>query len=165
MRYTARQIRSVTEAESLNDNVSYRRTLGSCHTSPRQDPVHMYQTHRRWWSVAEAARVLRMHTDTIYDACASGDFPHERWDGIIKIPCEALKMTYVPDEETLEMQRRLRATAPVEFTFLDDPDQLALPLDPSCLVPARLYRNGDRKHPHAYERALWSHNKPLRGAR
>lgn len=122
-----------------------------------------YTTHRRWWTVADAARVLRVHTDTLYDACASGDFPHERWDSMIRIPCEALRMTYVPDEETLALTRSWLSTAP--SASLEDHDQLALPLDPSCLVPARLYRNGDSKHPHAYERALWSHNKGSEGRR
>lgn len=117
----------------------------------------MYQTHRRWWSVADAARVLRVHTDTLYDACASGDFPHERWDGVIKIPCEALKMTWVPTAEHLAIMRRQAA-----FTStLDDIDQLALDIPPSMLIPAKLYRNGEKKRPFDHERALWGHNKPV----
>ena len=81
----------------------------------------MYSTHRRWWTVADAARLLRVHTDTLYDACASGGFPHERWDGTIRIPCEALRMTYVATPEVLANQRRYAA-----FTqALGDIDQLA----------------------------------------
>lgn len=116
----------------------------------------MYSTHRRWWTVADAAQILRVHTDTLYDACASGDFPHERWDGLIRIPCEALRMNYVPDRETLALTRRLSSTGRYS---VPDYDQLELPLDPACLIPAKLYRNGERKYPHAYERALWGHNR------
>ena len=117
----------------------------------------MYQTHRRWWTVADAARLLRVHVDTLYDACASGDFPHIRDGQVIRIPCEALMMTHVPDAETLALTRRQRATA----ASLPDPDQLALDLPPSMLVPANTYRNGERKHAHDYERRLWGHNKPV----
>lgn len=117
----------------------------------------MYQTHRRWWTVADAARLLRVHTDTLYDACAADDFPHERWDGQIRIPCEALRMTYVPTAETLALQRRLRATA----QNLPDPDQLSLDLPPSMLMPGHLYRNGERKRAFDHERALWGHNKAV----
>lgn len=116
-----------------------------------------YSTHRRWWTVADAAQMLRVHTDTLYDACASGDFPHERWDGgQIRIPCEALRMTYVPDEATLVLSRRLARHTHV----LGDVDQLALDLPPSMLIEVRLYRNGERKRAHDYERRLWGHNKP-----
>lgn len=116
-----------------------------------------WTTHRRWWTVADAAQLLRVHTDTLYDACASGDFPHIRDGQVIRIPCEALMMTYVPDRETLALTRRWRATA----ANLPDPDQLALDLDPRCLVPASTYRNGERKRAFDHERALWGHNKPV----
>jgi excisionase family DNA binding protein len=112
----------------------------------------MYQTHRRWWTVADAAQVLRVHPETLYDACRVGDFPHERWGGSIRIPCEALRMTHVPDAATAALVREFNTER------LDDVDQLALPLDPSCLVPARTYRNGERKTTWAYEAALWGHN-------
>lgn len=119
----------------------------------------MYCTSRRWWTVADAAQLLRVHTDTLYDACASGDFPHERWDGVIKIPCEALRMTYVPTPEDLaEVRRHSRYVS-----TLEDVDQLPLPLDPSCLIPAKLYRNGTRKRAHDYEAHLWGHNKAVQG--
>lgn len=97
----------------------------------------MYQTHRRWWTVADAARLLRVHVETLYDAVRADEFPHERWEGLIRIPCEALRMTYVPTPEVLAQQRRSAAMS----DNLGDPDQLALPLDPSCLVPVRRYRN------------------------
>ena len=117
----------------------------------------MYQTHRRWWTVADAARVLRVHTDTLYDACASGDFPHERWDGTIRIPCEALRMTWVPSAEHLaDMRRHARFTE-----ALGDVDQLSLDLPPTMLIPAKLYRNGTRKRAHDFEGALWGHNKAV----
>ncbi len=115
----------------------------------------MYQTHRRWWTVADAAQLLRVHTDTLYDAIRADDFPHQRWDGLIRIPCEALRMTYVPDPETLALTRRWAAST----ANLPDPEQLALPLDPACLVPVRRYRNGERKYANDYERKLWGHNK------
>jgi hypothetical protein len=114
----------------------------------------MYQTHRRWWTVADAAQVLRVNVGTLYDACKDG-FPHERWNGGIRIPCEALRMTYVPDAATAHLMRTLGELA------VDDVDQLELPLDPSCLVPARAYRNGERKPAWDYERSLWGHNRPV----
>lgn len=118
----------------------------------------MYQTHRRWWTVADAAQLLRVHTDTLYDACASGDFPHERWDGgQIRIPCEALRMTYVPTAEILHQMRKAQAN----LDNMPDPDQLSLDIPPSMLIPVRLYRNGDRKRAHDYERRLWGHNKAV----
>lgn len=113
----------------------------------------MYQTHKRWWTVADAARLLRVHTDTLYDAVRNDDFPHERWGAEIRIPCEALRMTYVPSPDLVALARRID-------TSTDDFDQLALPLDPSCLVPTtKRYRNGERKEAHDYERRLWSHNR------
>jgi hypothetical protein len=115
----------------------------------------MYQTHRRWWTVADAAQVLRVHPETLYDACRVGDFPHQRWSGQIRIPCEALRMTYVPDAATAHLARTMNSQP------LGDVDQLFLPLDPACLVPARLYRNGERKPVWDYEAALHGHNRVL----
>jgi hypothetical protein len=114
----------------------------------------MYQTHRRWWTVADAAQVLRVHVETLYDACRADAFPHERWSGQIRIPCEALRMTYVPDAATQHLARTM-ASQP-----LGDVDQLELPLDPSCLIPARTYRNGDKHRPWDYEARLWGLDKP-----
>ena len=48
-------------------------------------------------------------TQTRCTTLASGDFPHERWDGTIRIPCEALRMTYVATPEVLANQRPSRA--------------------------------------------------------
>ena len=114
----------------------------------------MYQTHRRWWTVADAAQVLRVYPETLYDACRAGDFPHERWNGQIRIPCEALRMTYVPDAATERIMRNFGAQA------LEDCDQLFLPLDPACLIPARRYRNGERKDAWDYEAQQWGLNRP-----
>lgn len=107
----------------------------------------MYQTQRRWWTVADAAQMLRVHTDTLYDACAADDFPHIRVGGVIKIPCEALRMTYVPDPV---VRWELIRTGQL------DPAQLELPLDPSCLVPVRRFRNTREViKPFHYEGALY----------
>ncbi|WP_183595065.1 helix-turn-helix domain-containing protein, partial [Nocardioides soli] len=80
-------------------------------------------TERAWWTVEDAARLLRVHTDTLYDACASGTFPHNRigdssaW--FIRIPCEALRLRLRP-----EIRERT-------YNTYGDTAQLELPLDVS----------------------------------
>lgn len=105
----------------------------------------MYETHRMSWTVEETAKMLRVHRDTVYDACASGQMPSYRIGNIIRIPSAALRMKYVPDEAT-------RAV----LSLSEDLEQLELPLDPSCLIPVRRYRN-TREIINAwdYEKALW----------
>ena len=105
-------------------------------------------TDRAWFTVQQAAEILRVHTDTLYDACASGDFPCSRWGGtsnwFIRIPAEALRMRVRP-----ETQQR-------SYHLTDDPWQLELPLDVSCLIPVRRYRNTREViGPWAYEDSIY----------
>lgn len=123
----------------------------------------MYQTHRASWTVEDAARLLRVHTDTLYDACRRGDFAHERLGGDtgpIRIPCEALRMTYVPDAATARVieAHRMRSK---DFVFsLREPDPLQLELDLGPIKTVRVYRNtGEVIGVWSYERELWGHNK------
>jgi len=90
--------------------------------------MHRY-THRSWWSVEDAARVLRVNRKTLYDACRDDDFPHMRVGPYIKIPCEALLMRLHPSvkERTYNMP--------------EDVYQLELPIDAKYLVPVRVFRN------------------------
>ena len=88
----------------------------------------MRYTDRPWWTVADASRLLRVHTDTLYDACRSGDFPHKYVGPYIRIPCEALRL-------------RLHPSVKARTYNVGDADQLELPLDPACLIPVRRWRN------------------------
>lgn len=103
-------------------------------------------THRAWWTVDDAARLLRVNRKTLYDACANDDFPHKRIGVYIRIPCEALRLTLHPS-----VKERT-------YNIKDDAAQMELPLDVSCLVPVRRYRN-TRELITAwdYERNLWRH--------
>ena len=100
-------------------------------------------TDKPWWTVAEAAALLRVHTDTLYDACASGDFPCSRVGPYIRIPAEALRM-------------RVRPSTRTRTYHDDDVWQLELDLDPACLIPVRRYRNGDIREVWDYEKNLWT---------
>lgn len=106
-------------------------------------------TDRAWWTVEDAAQLLRVHTDTLYDACASGDFPCSRWGGsgdswFVRIPCEALRLRLRP-----EVRERT-------YNTYGDTAQLELPLDVSCLIPVRRFRNTrELIEPFHYESALW----------
>lgn len=71
-----------------------------------------------------------MSKDALYDACASGQMPSYRIGAAIRIPSAALRMKYVPAPETQAI-----------LAGSQDHEQLELPLDPSCLVPVRRYRN------------------------
>lgn len=103
----------------------------------------MTDTTRPWWTVADAAALLRVHTDTLYDAINAGTFPAKRVGDMWKIPCEALRLTYKPP------------VWPYRAPVKDEELQLAIPLDPNCLVPIRRYLDGQPKHPWDYEHALW----------
>lgn len=103
----------------------------------------MYRTSRAWWTVADAARLLRVHTDTLYDACRTGDFPCKKVGPYYRIPAEALRMTVDP------------AVKARTWHVSDEPLQLALDLDPNCLVPVRRFRNGEAKRPWDYEKELF----------
>ncbi len=107
----------------------------------------MCTTDRAWWTVEDAARLLRVNRKTLYDACNAGDFPHKRIGVYIRIPCEALRLRLHP------------AVRERTYNIRDDAAQLELPLDVFCLVPVRRYRNS-REVIEAwdYERALWGHN-------
>lgn len=94
-------------------------------------------TDRAWWTVDDAAQLLRVNRKTLYDACAAGDFPHDRIGPYIKIPAEALMLTVRPQTQTRT------------YHVTDDPWQLELPLGP--IVPVRRYRNGEVRRIGDYE--------------
>lgn len=105
-------------------------------------------TNRAWFTVEEAARLLRVRRNTLYAACAAGDFPCSRWGGtdgawFIRIPAEALRM-------------QVRPTTQTRNHHLEDHDQMTLDLDPACLIPVRRFRNTrEAIEPWSYEHHLW----------
>lgn len=99
-------------------------------------------TYRPWWTVEDAAQLLRINKHTLYRAIAADDFPHQRIGTLIKIPAEALRLTVHPTTQT--------RTYHVEH----DNDQLMLDLGP--IVPVRRFRNGGVIKPFHYEAALYS---------
>lgn len=101
----------------------------------------MPYTLRPWWTVDDAARLLRVNRKTLYDAIKAGDFPHSRVGPYIRIPCEALRLTAHPSTQS--------RTHHVE----DDADQLTLDLGP--LVPVRMWRNGGPINAYSYEHNLY----------
>lgn len=101
-------------------------------------------TDRAWWTVEDAAELLRINKHTLYRAIQADDFPHKRIGPYIRIPCEALRLRLRP-----EIKQRT-------YNMPDDAAQLELPLDVSCLVPVRRYRNTrELIQTWDYERALW----------
>ena len=102
-----------------------------------------YDTDRPWWTVDDAARLLRVNRKTLYDACNAGDFPSKRVGRHIRIPAEALRLRPRPE------------TRSRTYHVTDEPMQLELPLDPACLVPVRMFRNGGKIEPWHYEQSLW----------
>lgn len=86
-------------------------------------------TDRAWWTVEDAAQLLRVHRETLYDACASGDFPHIRVGRYIKIPAEALLLTPRPDPALETAKVRDEHAGQLAFEF-DVP-----------IIPVRRYRN------------------------
>lgn len=107
------------------------------------------RTDRAWWTVGDAAKLLRVNVNTLYQACARDDFPHNRWDnGYISIPAEAMGLT--PN--------------PPSFRGYEGPEvvgQLELPF-PTPVIPVRVYRNTGRPvRVGAYEVAL-SHGRTWR---
>lgn len=109
----------------------------------------MYTTDRAWWTVEDAARLLRVNRKTLYDACNADDFPHKRVGPYIKIPCEALGM------------RLIESVKERTYNLPDDVMQLELPLPVAMLTPVRRYRN-TREVVEAwdYERHLWGLDGP-----
>lgn len=108
-------------------------------------------THRPWWTVDDAAALLRINPHTLYRAVARGEVPVQRVGPYIRIPAEFLGMhvaapaRYVPASRTYHHS---------------DPDQLELPLDPRCLIPVKVWRNtGQPIAAFDYEHQLWGHNK------
>lgn len=101
----------------------------------------MYWTDRPWWTIADAARLLRVAPNTLYNACASGDFPAKKVGPYWRIPCEAMRM------------RPLPTTRSRTHHITDDAEQLELDLGP--IIPIKLYRNGEVKKVWDYEAALW----------
>lgn len=98
-------------------------------------------TDRPWWTVEDAAALLRVNVHTLYRAIARDDFPHQKIGKYIKIPAQALLLTPLPDPL-------------VSRVFPTNYVQLELPLDPPP-VPVRRYRNGQPKAAWDHERALW----------
>lgn len=103
----------------------------------------MPYTMRPWWTVDDASALLRVDRKTLYDAIKYDGFPHSRVGPYLRIPCEALRLTPHPDTKARNWHH-------------DDAGQMTLPLDVSCLIPVRRYRN-TRELVKAwdYERALW----------
>lgn len=108
-------------------------------------------TDRAWWSVGDAAKLLRVNVNTLYQACARGDFPHERWEnGYISIPAEAMGLT--PPKVIIE-----------GYNDVEVKGQLELPFD-KPIIPIRVYRNTGRPVRFGdYELSL-SHNRTWRNA-
>lgn len=101
-------------------------------------------TDRAWWTVDDAARVLRVNRKTLYDACASGDFPSKRVGMFIRIPAEALLMTPKPDtlSRNWHVENSNEHLYQYEFEY-DVP-----------IVPIKRYRNGDIRRVGDYETSL-----------
>lgn len=98
-------------------------------------------TDRAWWTVEDAARLLRIRRNTLYDACASGDFPAKKVGMYWRIPAEALLLT--PRVDTRSRNWHVEA----------DSSQLEFIFDPP-LIPIRRYRNGERRTVGDYEASL-----------
>lgn len=136
----------VTRVDERSTNARYRRFFYSCHTSHRERCVQLVlqYTDRPWWTVEDAARLLRVNVHTLYRACAADDFPHKRHSFGIRIPCEALLLT--PKPETYSRNYHVADLA--------DPEQLAFDYG-APLIPVRTYRNSDQPvRPGDYELAL-----------
>lgn len=103
-----------------------------------------YYTDQAWWTVEDAARLLRVNRKTLYDACKEDDFPHQRLGWYIRIPAEALGMRVRPETKSRT------------YHVTDDHMQYELPLDPACLIPVKRFRNGDAREPWHYEDALYA---------
>lgn len=104
----------------------------------------MPETDRPWWTVEDAAQLLRVNRKTLYAAIAADDFPHTKLGAFIRIPAEALRLSVRP-------QTRSRS-----WHLTDDFMQLELPLDVSCLIPVRRFRNTREViKPFHYEGALY----------
>lgn len=116
--------------------------------SERSTIIH---TDRAWWTVADAAKLLRVNKNTLYKACADNDFPHKKWsNGYISIPAEAMGLTPTP-----VVIRGIEGTEVIE--------QLELPF-PTPVIPVRVYRNTGRPvRMGDYEVGL-SHNRKWRNA-
>jgi excisionase family DNA binding protein len=107
----------------------------------------MVETSIAWWRVPQLAQLLRVHPDTIYDAIASGTLPAKKVANFYVVPSEAIGLRVRPDT----MTRNYHQTA------IDaDCGQLELELDPRCLVPIKLYRDGLPRNPWDYEHQLWN---------
>lgn len=112
-------------------------------------------THRAWWTVDDAAALLRMNPHTLYRAVRRGEVPAQRIGIYIRIPAEFLGMRVAKPDPYVPASRTYHQ---------DDPLQMELPLDPKCLVPVRVWRNTGKPIPNwDYERNLWRHVKE-RGA-
>lgn len=86
-------------------------------------------TERAYWTVEDAAQLLRVNKHSLYRACQK-DFPHIWVANSIRIPAEALLLT-------VRTRKLYRGHEPEELT------QLAFEFDVPILPVAR-YRNGER---------------------
>lgn len=89
-------------------------------------------TDRSWWTVDDAAQLLRVNRKTLYEAVAADDFPHIRLGMYIRIPAEALLLTPHPSTKTRT------------YHLEDDSLQREFLFD-APIVPVKRYRNGDLK--------------------
>ena len=103
-----------------------------------------HYTDRPWWTVEDAARLLRVNVHTLYRAVQRNDFPHQKIGVYIRIPAQALRLTPLPDPVALR-----------KFPERYDLDQLELPLEPPP-VPVKRYRNGQIKGVWDHESSLWN---------
>lgn len=109
-------------------------------------------TARAWWTVDDAAALLRMNPHTLYRACRTGDIPAKKLGNYWRIPAEALGFRVE--------QPALPSAASRVYHLHNDPDQLELPLDPACLVPVKVWRNTGKPIPNwSYEHQLWRLDK------
>lgn len=111
--------------------------------------VRIIYTDRPWWTVGDAAKLLRVNVNTLYAACAAEDFPHKRWaNGYISIPAEAMGLT--PKPVIIEGYNDTEVRGQLELPF------------PTPVMPVRVYRNsGIPVRLGDYELAL-SHNRTWR---
>lgn len=148
MTYNAANV-PVTGREVSIINVAYRRFFTFCHMLHRSVcQLATYWSTRAWFTVDEAATMLRVRRNTLYDLCRSGEFPCSRWGGtdddwFIRIPAEALGFTVKPE------------TRSRTYHVTDSPEQMELPLGP--FVPVRRFRNTrEIIEPFHYESALYA---------
>lgn len=109
--------------------------------------VRVIYTDKPWWTVEDAARLLRVNIHTLYRAIARDDFPHQKIGPYIKIPAEALFLTPLPE------------TRSRTYHVSDEPEQMEFDFG-MTFVPIKRYRDGSTRRLGDYEVSL--SNKPWR---